>query len=210
MAFEKRSSPVNAQASLSADASAVWGVIINGSAMNSPVKAGVTLPLRASCRQRCTTLALMPRAIAALATMATDAPCSSHAANTLGLHRRAVPPPGHHLLACHRVHPSDVDTILAADSGRFKMTLVGRLRPSPRERGSHVTGAYRSTASRSQPAVRSPAAGQCPRLRKWPPSSIPLARAPRGCSAGRPGRCCRNPPNLPSGGVPLRKYVPSN
>ena len=60
--------------------------------MNSPVLAGTgDLPSRASCRQRCTTLALMPCDIA---TLATDAPDPSHSATTCAftvvLYRRRV------------------------------------------------------------------------------------------------------------------------
>ena len=61
-------------------------------AYNSPALAGTAMPSsRANCRQRCTTLALMPCAIA---TLATDAPGSLHAATTwafvAALYRRRV------------------------------------------------------------------------------------------------------------------------
>ena len=64
----------------------------NASAMNSPVlAASQDLSSRASCLQRCTTLALTPCAIA---TLATDAPGSLHAATTwafvAALYRRRV------------------------------------------------------------------------------------------------------------------------
>lgn len=64
----------------------------SGRAMNSLVFEVPSLePARKSCRQRCTTLALMPWAIA---TVATDAPGSQHSASTcaffVALYRRRV------------------------------------------------------------------------------------------------------------------------
>jgi hypothetical protein len=62
-------------------------------------------------------MALMPRAIATCVKLAAPG-------HLLGLHRRAVLPPRGRHLACHRVHLSYVDTILAAALDYFKMTWL--------------------------------------------------------------------------------------
>ena len=59
------------------------GVSVSETGTNCPAFADLgAVVSRANCRQRCTTLALMPRAIA---TLATDAPPSSHSASTCNL-----------------------------------------------------------------------------------------------------------------------------
>jgi hypothetical protein len=79
---------------------------------------------RASCRQRCTTLALMPCDIA---TLATDAPEASHSAITCAcssaLYRRLDPVPKAALSPVIVSTYSYVDTILQAPMLKIKMGL---------------------------------------------------------------------------------------
>jgi hypothetical protein len=77
------------------------------------------LPSRASCRQRCTTLSLMPWDIA---TWATDTPGSSHCASSSALN---CAPYRRRVFLLSLVIPSIyfyVDAILPATAGNFKMT----------------------------------------------------------------------------------------
>ena len=81
-----------------------------------------TVLSRASCRQRCTTLALMPCAIAIFAT---DAPGSSHSASTRAFasapYRRLIAVLSLPIVSTY----SYVDTILAGTEARFKMRSPG-------------------------------------------------------------------------------------
>ncbi len=105
---------------------------------------------RASCRQRCTTLSLMPCDIA---TCATDMPGSSHCASTIALncvpYRRRVFPLSLVIVSTYAY----VDAILPGRGEGFKMRWPDAYGASPPETGQSRTAAVGRLAS-LKPATR--------------------------------------------------------